>query len=281
MTSRIVLVARNAFRSIMSRRALYIWAAAILLMVFRATPQIGMALRGPEQLRLFNLAGAVVGSLEVWALLSLAAAIFLGGGSVATEIASRTIVSVLARPLRRWELLVGKWLGVSAFALATLGIGVALALGLAWYLGVEIDLAVLRLAVELTAVAIVVYSGIAVVLGVYGSWVIASGLTVLLAFAPILIQELKSGDEPSNWRRLGVALDWLVPDGYRSQYALANQVRRPSPPQRPGRPQSVAPGRVEVESDDHYEHVLENLSYGTLYFLAGCAVFSRRSINLA
>ena len=139
MTTRIVLIARNAFRSIMSRRAVYIWGGAVLLMFFRAAPQIAAGLRGPERFREFMLSSAVAGSLDVWSFLCLGAAIFLGAGSVATELTTRTIVTVMARPVRRWELLVGKWLGVSAFAIVTLGIGVVLALGVARYVGLNID----------------------------------------------------------------------------------------------------------------------------------------------
>jgi hypothetical protein len=280
MTTRIVLIARNAFRGIMSRRALYIWAGAVLLMFFRAAPQIVAGFRGPERLRAFMFSGAVAGSLEVWAFLCLAAAIFLGAGSVATEMTTRTIVTVMARPVRRWELLVGKWLGVSAFAVVTLAIGVVLAFGLGTYVGVDFDrvmLVTLREALAQSIVAIVLYSAVAVVLGSFGSWVIAGGVTVLLAFLPILVNELKNIDDSPNWRRVGVTLDWITPDGYVSYYARLNKTPFPGAPQRPA--PTAVPQREGTR--DLHRPLYGNLAYAALYFLAGCAAFSRRSINLA
>jgi hypothetical protein len=280
MTTRIILIARNAFRGIMSRRALYIWAAAILLMFFRAAPQIVAGFRGPERTRAFMFSGAVAGSLDVWAFLCLAAAILLGAGSVATERTTRTIVTVMARPVRRWELLVGKWLGVSAFAIATLLIGVVLAFGLGRYVGVDVDqvmLVTLREALAQSIVAIVLYSGVAVVLGSFGSWVIAGGLTVLLAFLPILVNELKAIDDSPVWQRVGVTLDWVTPDGYVSYYARLNKVPFPGAPQR--LPSSAVSQREDTR--DLHRPLFANLTYAALYFLAGCAVFSRRNINLA
>jgi hypothetical protein len=289
MTSRILLIARNAFRGIMSRRALYIWAAAILLMFFRAAPQIIAGFRGPERMRAFMFSGAVAGSLDVWAFLCLAAAILLGAGSIASERTTRTIVAVLARPVRRWELLVGKWLGVSAFAIVTLAIGVVLAFGFATYVGVDFDrltFVILREALAQSIVAIILYAGVAVVLGSFGSWVVAGGMTVLLAFLPILVNELKNIDDSTAWRRVGVTLDWVTPDGYVSYYARLNTVPfpgvQPRPPS-PGVPQRPPASAVSQQEDTRDLHRLlyANLSYAALYFLAGCAAFARRNINLA
>jgi len=279
MTTRILLIARNAFRGIMSRRALYIWAGAVLLMFFRAAPQIVAGFRGPERVREFMLSGAVAGSLEVWAFLCLAAAIFLGAGSVATELTTRTIVTVMARPVHRWELLVGKWLGVSAFAMVTLAIGVVLAYGLGRYVGVDVDrltLVILREALAQSIVAIVLYSGVAVVLGSFGSWVIGAGVTVLLAFLPVLVNELKAIDDSPNWQRVGITLDWMTPDGYVSYYPRLNKVPFPGTPQRPAPP--AVPQREDTR--DLHRPLYASLAYAALYFLAGCAAFTRRNINL-
>src|SRR5687768_4205686 len=122
-------------------------------------------------MREFNLAGAVAGSLEVWAFICLGATIFLAGASMANEMTRKTIVTVMARPVRGWELLVGRWLGVVGFGVVSLGIGVALALGLSVYLGVEVDrltLVILREAAAQSIVAMMLYAGIAVTLGSFG-----------------------------------------------------------------------------------------------------------------
>ena len=288
MTGRILLIARNAFRAIMSRGALYVWAFALLIMFFRAAPQIVAAYRGSERMREFNLSGAVAGSLEVWAFLALGATIFLAGASMAAELTRKTIVTVMARPVRRWELLAGKWLGVTAFGVFTLGIGVAIALGLARYLGVGVDSVILREAALQSVVAMMLYAGIAVTLGSFGSWIMAGGIAVILAFMPLLINDLKTLEDSPNWRRVGVTLDWVVPDGYDSHYARINKVPFPGGPRRPaaGGAQPPAPAGppapvpVRLSTWDLHRALLENLGYGAVYFLGGVALFSRRSIKL-
>jgi ABC-type Na+ efflux pump permease subunit len=288
VSTRLVLIARNAFRSIMSRGALYVWALGLLVMFFRATPQIVAAYRGPERMREFNLAGAVAGSLEVWAFICLGATIFLAGASMANEMTRKTIVTVMARPVRRWELLVGKWLGVVGFGVVSLGIGAALALGLSVYLGVEVDrltLVILREAAAQSIVAMMLYAGIAVTLGSFGSWVMAGGIAVMLAFMPNLIDELKVMDESPKWKRVGVTLDWVVPDGYDSHYARMNKVPFPGRVPRPGAPAPPSPppvtAWVQESTWDLHKALLENLAYGSVYFLAGIAAFSRRNIKLS
>ena len=62
--TRILLVARNAFRAIMSKRALYIWSAAILLMFIRAAPALFITSQD-ESVRRFLQAGAVAGAARM------------------------------------------------------------------------------------------------------------------------------------------------------------------------------------------------------------------------
>src|SRR5687768_20469 len=99
---RILLVAGNVFRGTMSRRAVYIWGAAVLLMLLRSAPAIFMS--GEPAIIHYIRATAVSGALDMWAVLCIGAAVLLGAGSVASEIVTKTIVTVLARPIRRWEL---------------------------------------------------------------------------------------------------------------------------------------------------------------------------------
>jgi ABC-type transport system involved in multi-copper enzyme maturation permease subunit len=64
-----------------------------------------------------KVAGSTVLNLVMFGL-SLIAALgtaFLAGPTVAGEIESGTALAMLARPVRRWAVLVGKWLGLVAF----------------------------------------------------------------------------------------------------------------------------------------------------------------------
>jgi hypothetical protein len=278
VTGRILLIARNAFRSIMSRRAVYIWGAGVLLMFLRSAPAVFT--RGTdERLIMFLRANAIAGALDIWSLLCVAAAILLSAGAVATEISTKTIVTVMARPVWRWEVLLGKWLGVSAFVLLTMAIGLALALGLARYLGIEVDRPLLGLALSHTAVAVLIYGAVAVVLGSFGSWVIAAALTVLLAFMPQLIDRLTDLEDSPGWRRVGIALDWVIPDGYTTHYLRITA----APPLAAIRGPAGAVAQRLQSAVDYGEQrgiLYGNILYGAAYFVAGCVAFSRRNIYL-
>ena len=279
MITRILLIARNAFRAIMSRRALYIWAAAILLMFMRAVPALFFG--GDWSRMLFVRAAAVAGGLETWALLCLAAAILLGAGAAAGEITSKTVVTMLARPVERWEILAGKWLGVLAFVGLSLAIGVALATGLAAYLGVDVDERILVAAVAQTMIACALFSGVAVVLGSAGSMALAIAVTLLLAYLPLAVVELKRA--PENYARTRLAgrvLDYVAPPGYDDLYQgvtwapfpRSTNPRARMPPDRP---------RAVVSYREQGKLLGANVAYAGVYFLLGCWVWTRRDVSLA
>ena len=90
MTARIGLVAVNVFRGILSKRALYPWAAAIVLMLLRSGPAIFFSEQN-QAFAAYLRANAISGALDSWAMLALAAAIFLGASSVGGEMTDKTI----------------------------------------------------------------------------------------------------------------------------------------------------------------------------------------------
>ena len=90
MTARIGLVAVNVFRGILSKRALYVWAAAIVLMLLRSGPAIFFSEQN-QAFAAYLRANAISGALDSWAMLALAAAIFLGASSVGGEMTNKTI----------------------------------------------------------------------------------------------------------------------------------------------------------------------------------------------
>ena len=107
---------------------------------------------------------AVLNAFDTWALLCVGASIFLGASSIAAEIASKALVVVLTRPVARWEVLAGKWAGVTAFACVSLIFGLSLGVGAATLAGIELDGGILALAVAQSAGAILVFGACAVAL---------------------------------------------------------------------------------------------------------------------
>jgi ABC-2 family transporter len=278
--ARVGLVAANVFRGILSKRALYVWAAAIVLMLLRSGPAIFFKEQN-AQLAAYIRANAISSALDSWALLALAAAIFLGAASVGGEMANKTISTVLARPIRRWEFLVGHWLGVTLFSLCSLAIGLALAGGLSWYFGIEIDRGRAAIALAQTVGAAMLFAAIGIGIGANSSTALAAGVTVLLIFLPPVISILVADEKP--WQHYpGKVLDFVTPPGYTTHYQGIAWADLPPPTPRPGMavPLRFVRPRPVVDYVAARKRLYTNLGYGAAYFLAGCLLFMRRDVKL-
>jgi len=277
MMARVLLVARNTFRAIMSKRALYVWTLAVVMMFLRAAPAIFAPSLEPAVL-LFVRANAVSAAMELWSVLCVGAAILLGAGSVAGEISTKTIVTMLARPVRRWEVLLGKWIGVTAFALLSLAIGVALDTGIAAWLDIEIERRILAIALAHTVASIMLFGAVAVVIGSGGSAVLAVALTALLIFIPGVVTLLKDEPKPVPYA-IGRTFGFLTPAGYDSHYDGMTWAPFPRRPNTRG--PVVERPRPQIDYPAVRRDMLENLGYAGVYFLLGCVFFTRKDVNLA
>jgi len=122
--SRIASIARNTFREAVRDRVLYNLVAFAVLMSGAAI-LVGQISIDIERLVVVNL------GLTAVSLFGVVIAIFIGIGLVSKEIEKKTLYTVLSRPVRRWEFIVGKFFGlagtlvVNAFLMA-LGVFAAL-----------------------------------------------------------------------------------------------------------------------------------------------------------
>jgi ABC-type transport system involved in multi-copper enzyme maturation permease subunit len=106
MNHRILSIASNTFREAVRDRVLYnLIAFAILLS--GAAIFVGQISIGIERLVVVNL------GLTAVTLFGIVIAIFIGIGLVSKEIEKRTLYTVLSRPVRRWEFVVGKFFGLA------------------------------------------------------------------------------------------------------------------------------------------------------------------------
>jgi hypothetical protein len=106
MKSRILYIATNTFREAVRDRVLYNLIAFAVLMSGAAI-LVGQISFGIERLVVINL------GLTAVSLFGTVIAIFIGIGLVSKEIDKRTLYTVLSRPVRRWEFIVGKFFGLS------------------------------------------------------------------------------------------------------------------------------------------------------------------------
>jgi ABC-type transport system involved in multi-copper enzyme maturation permease subunit len=106
MTARIVHIARNTFREAVRDRVLYNLIAFALLLSGAAI-LVGQISIDIERLVVINL------GLTAVSLFGVIIAIFIGIGLVSKEIEKRTLYTVLSRPVRRWEFIIGKFFGLA------------------------------------------------------------------------------------------------------------------------------------------------------------------------
>jgi ABC-type transport system involved in multi-copper enzyme maturation permease subunit len=106
MSARIVHIASNTFREAVRDRVLYNLIAFALLLSGAAI-LVGQISIDIERLVVINL------GLTAVSLFGVVIAIFIGIGLVSKEIEKRTLYTVLSRPVRRWEFIVGKFFGLA------------------------------------------------------------------------------------------------------------------------------------------------------------------------
>lgn len=106
MNARIAHIASNTFREAVRDRVLYNLIAFALL-ISGAAIFVGQISIDIERLVVVNL------GLTAVSLFGVVIAIFIGIGLVSKEIEKRTLYTVLSRPVRRWEFIVGKFMGLA------------------------------------------------------------------------------------------------------------------------------------------------------------------------
>ena len=105
MTRRIVSIAANTFREAIRDRVLYNLVLFALVLVGAAV-LFGQISIGIERIVVISL------SLTAISIFGIVIAIFIGIGLVSKEIEKKTLYTVLARPVARWEFIVGKFSGL-------------------------------------------------------------------------------------------------------------------------------------------------------------------------
>ncbi len=106
MNQRIGTVAFNTFREAVRDRVLYNLIVFALLLVLSSF-LFGQISIGIERLILVNL------SLTSISIFGIVIAILIGIGLVSKEMDKKTLYTILARPLSRWEFILGKFFGLS------------------------------------------------------------------------------------------------------------------------------------------------------------------------
>lgn len=209
MSTRIVAIAANTFREAVRDRVLYNLVVFALLMV-ASSLLIGQISIGVERLVTVNLGLAAI------TFFGAAIAIFIGVGLVSKEIEKRTIYTVLAHPVRRWEFILGKFFGlagtlaVNAFLMA---IGLLAAV---LYVAKQLRSSDgwLLVAVYFIVLQLLILTALALLFSTFSSPLLSAVFALAMFIIGSLAQDLRDAAAlmPGISRWVGVAVAYLVPN---------------------------------------------------------------------
>jgi Cu-processing system permease protein len=256
--NRIGYVAFNTFREAVRDRVLYnLIAFAVLLS--GAAVLVGEISIDIERLVVVNL------GLTAVSLFGVVIAIFMGIGLVSKEIEKKTLYTVLSRPVRRWEFVVGKFFGLTGTLVVNtffMAIGVFLALLYVAHKFEQADVWVL-LALYFIVLEFLIVCALALFFSSFSTPIMSALFTFALFVIGSLAEDLRGFARITQGLAgaLATAIAYLVPNF--SAFNIINQAAH-----------GVAvPGRL----------VLYNTAYALLYSamaISGAVlIFQRRNLK--
>jgi len=253
------IVALNTFREAVRDRVLYSLVFFALLMMVAAIV-VGQISIGIEESVIVSL------GLSAISVIGLLISIFLGVALVSKEMEKRTLYALLAKPVRRWEFLLGKFGGL----VLTLAVNTAaMALGLLLVMlyvkhTLERSDAVVLVAVYFILLKLALIVALALLFSCYTTPLLAILFTAGLYIVGLYVQELRN--LPVDVMSPGTAaftkwLSYLLPNFENfNVMALAAHGR-------------AVPGALIVQN------TLYAVVYCTMVLTAASVVFSRRNLK--
>jgi ABC-type transport system involved in multi-copper enzyme maturation permease subunit len=257
MISRLTAITLNTFREAVRDRVLYNLILFVLLLVASA-PLFGQISIGMERLILVNV------GLSSISLFGVIIAIFIGIGLVSKEIEKKTLYTILSRPVRRWEFIVGKYMGlimtlVVNTALMTAGFYIALAITN----GLHKSDSLLLVAIYFTMLQFLIVTALTVLFSTFSSPIFSAIFAFALFVIGTFAEDLKNFATISKGaaKLLATAAAYLMPN-----FASLNVIAQTAHDQGIG-------GRL----------ILFNTLYAMLYsataVLAAVLIFERRNLK--
>jgi ABC-type transport system involved in multi-copper enzyme maturation permease subunit len=202
--SRVAVVALNTFREAVRDRVLYNLVFFALVMI-AASILVGQVSIGIEEMVIVTL------GLSAISVIGLLIAVFIGVGLVSKEMDKRTLYALLAKPVRRWEFLLGKFGGlVLTLTVNTLAMAAGLFLALKL---VKTSADILEASVLVAVYFIVLKLALVVALALLFSCFTTPLLSILytagLYIAGLFVTEMRNYQSETMSRALQTLLRWL------------------------------------------------------------------------
>ena len=205
---RVIKIAKNVFWEAIRDRILYLIGFFALLMVaaVRLIPELSV---GTEEKIILDFGLAAI------SILGLIVTVFIGTGLVNKEIEKRTVYILVAKPLSRSELIVGKHIGLSA-VLAVLLATMTLIYGLILsFNGISYPIGSILVTVIFIFIQLSLLTAVAILFGVFTSSLLATLFTFGIYLMGNLSRDLvKLGDLSDNpeIKKLMMGLYVVLPD---------------------------------------------------------------------
>lgn len=201
--NRVAVVAWNTFREAVRDRVLYNLVFFALLMI-AASILVGQISIGIEQMVIVTL------GLSAISVIGLLIAVFIGVGLVSKEMDKRTLYALLAKPVRRWEFLLGKFAGLLlTLALNTAAMAAGLFIAVRYVKPLErADLAVL-VAVYFILLKLALVVALALLFSCYTTPLLAILFTAGLYVSGLFVEEMRTYRSETMAPAMRAMLRWL------------------------------------------------------------------------
>jgi ABC-type transport system involved in multi-copper enzyme maturation permease subunit len=253
------VVALNTFREAVRDRVLYNLVFFALLMMAAAV-LVGQISIEIEQTVIVSL------GLSAISLIGLLIAIFLGVALVSKEMDKRTLYALLAKPVRRWEFLLGKFAGLVltlAVNTAAMALGLLLVMLYVKHSLQRSDAAVL-VAVYFILLKLALVVALALLFSCFTTPLLAILFTVGLYILGLYVQELRNMPVEVLTPAMAAFTKWL-------SYLLPNFENY--------NVMALAAHGRAVPGILIQQNTLYTLVYCTIVLMAAAAVFSRRNLK--
>jgi len=256
---RVGVVALNTFREAVRDRVLYNLVFFALLMMIAAIA-VGQISIGIEQTVIVTL------GLSAISVIGLLISVFIGVALVSKEMDKRTLYALLAKPVRRWEFLLGKFAGLVltlAVNTAAMALGLLLVMIYVKHTLERSDSAVL-VAVYFILLKLALVVALALMFSCFTTPLLAILFTVGLYIVGLYVQELRN--LPVNVMSPAMAaftkwLSYLLPN-FENFNVMAMAAHG-----------KAIPGAFILQN------TLYTVVYCTIILTAAAAVFSRRNLK--
>src|SRR4030081_2222928 len=200
---RVGVVALNTFREAVRDRVLYNLVFFALAMI-AASILVGQVSIGIEEMVIVSL------GLSAISVIGLLIAVFIGVGLVSKEMDKRTLYALLAKPVRRWEFLLGKFVGlVLTLAVNTAAMAAGLFAVLRYVKPLErADLAVL-VAVYFILLKLALVVALALLFSCYTTPLLAILFTAGLYVSGLFVEEMRTYHSETMTPAVRAMLRWL------------------------------------------------------------------------